>query len=136
MDGITVSFDQHDLAKIKAKLGEDLYRQAVGDALVDVVHYAEGEVKARTPVVTGNLQRSIVSDVTDAQRWPDPETSLASAQPYVWWIETGTRLSDGAELATVPGGYRMFEKGAAEAQSKAGVLLKRAAKAIEEKWGK
>lgn len=133
---ITVQLDPDDVRRLKEKLGPDTFQRAISDALTDVTHYAEGEVKSRTPVVTGNLQRSIISDVTNASRWPDPETRLSTDQPYGWWIETGVRESNGAKMKTKPGGYRMFEEGAAATEQKLGALVDRAIKMIEAEWAK
>jgi hypothetical protein len=70
---LKIEVDSRDLEALMAKLAPELYREALGRALTDMAHTAEGEIKSRTPVVTGNLRRSIRSDVANATRERDPE---------------------------------------------------------------
>lgn len=134
---IAIELDATSLAMLQAKLTSDLYMEAVKAAFIDATHAGEGEIKARTPVVTGNLRRSIQSDVTNAGRFPNPESrvaALASLCEYAWWIETGETKS-GRKMKTKPGGYRMFEEGARAVEARIPEIIAGIAGDIEKRWG-
>lgn len=135
---ITVEIDAASLAKLEEKLSPELYQEAVKAAFIDVTHAAEGEIKARTPVVTGNLRRSIQSDVRDAGRFPDPETRVAALSTlceYAWWIETGTTRDGSRQMKSKPGGYRMFEEGAKATQARMPEIIAAIEREITTRWG-
>lgn len=133
-DLISVEVDAASLAALQAKLTADLYMDAVKAAFIDVAHAAEGEIKARVPVVTGNLRRSIASDVTNAGRFPQPESRVVTLAEYGWWIETGETRS-GRKMKTKPGGYRMFEEGARATEARIPEIVASIAGEIEKRWG-
>ena len=131
--GFSVEIDPRSLASLKGKLAPDLYREAVSTALIDLTHHAEGVAKGITPVVSGHLARSEVSDVSGAARWPGPTTTLATDTVYAEWIETGTD-SRGRQMQTRPGGYRMFEAAEKSAEAEAQGALDKAASEVERRW--
>lgn len=135
---IAIQVDTASLAKLQAKLGPGLYEDAVKAAFIDATHAAEGEIKGRTPVVTGNLRRSIQSDVTNAGRFPDVETrvlAVASLCEYAWWIETGENRTTGAKMKSKPGGYRMFEEGRTATEQRIPQIVQGIVNEIESRWG-
>ena len=132
---IAVSFEVNaaQLRDVLSKLEPDQYRLALADVFTDSALVLEGEVKKKTPVVTGNLRRSIVSDVRSADRWPDPEVRVLSREEYANWVETGERR-DGARMRSPSGGHRMFQGGAESMERKLPKLLDEAALEIEARW--
>ena len=130
---LMIEVNARDLENLRAKLGPELYREGIGRAITDLVHLAEGEIKARTPFVTGNLRRSERSDVTGATRERDPEGRLATVAVYAWWIETGEDRR-GRRMKTMPGGYRMFRQGGEVAAEKSGEIVAAVVREIETQW--
>ncbi len=93
-----------------------------------------GEVMDRTPVVTGNLRRSVLTDVRNVDKWPDPSARIFSDAAYSWWIETGKYETRSAKMRNPSGGYRMFEEGAKATEGKADAILSAVATQIERRW--
>jgi hypothetical protein len=130
----SVEIDPRQLAALRRKLGPDLYRKAFGTALSRIAFAVEGVAKSRTPVVTGNLRRSIQSDVRRVED-ERPEARVESRALYANWIETGKyETRPGVEMKTMPGGYRMFEQAADEAKRIANDVLARAARDVQTTW--
>lgn len=135
--GFSIELDKAQLAAIKRKLGADLYGDVIARALTTMAYQYEGVAKSFTPVVTGNLRRSIQSDVRNADRTPHPEARVESRAVYANWIETGEFFTrPGVQMVSHPGGYRMFEQAFDAAKRDANKHLSEAAKAIENKWAK
>lgn len=130
---ITVTFDRAQLARLQSKLDPKVYRELIRDALIDAAHIAEGEIKDRTPVVSGNLRRSFQPDYRAAGRFPNAEARIESRAVYAGWVETGED-SRGRKMRTRPGGYRMVQEGALATADKLGEVLDSAARKIEERW--
>lgn len=134
---IAVAVDTASMARLEEKLKGTLYQDAVKAAFIDVAQAAEGEIKARTPVVTGNLRRSIQSDVTKAGAFPSPESRVfadSSLCEYAWWIETGTTRDGSRTMQSKPGGYRMFEEGKTATEQRIPQILATIVDAIERRW--
>lgn len=147
---IAIQVDTASLAKLQAKLGRGLYEDAVKAAFIDVAHAAEGEIKARTPFVTGNLRRSEQSIVNDAGRFPNPESRVrvhptmtgkskrgvtVTMAEYAWWIETGENRTTGAKMKSKPGGYRMFAEGRTATEQRVPQIVAGIVNEIESRWG-
>ena len=133
---LMIEVNARDMESLRAKLGPELYREGIGRAITDLVHLAEGEIKGRTPFVTGNLRRSIMSDVADAMREAGPEGRVAADETiavYAWWIETGENRK-GHRMKTKPGGYRMFKQGGEAAADKSGEIVAAVVREIETQW--
>ena len=133
----TIEFDKAQLAAIRHKLDRELYDKAIGRALTTMAYQYEGVAKSFTPVVTGNLRRSIQSDVRNANRQPDPQSRVESRAVYANWIETGKfETRPDVVMTSMPGGYRMFEQARDAAARDASKHLSEAATAIENHWAK
>ncbi len=129
---IKVEFDKRQLKELMDLLGPELYAEAVEQLLTDATQFAEDAIKPATPVVTGNLRRSIQTDTRKAAA-PTYEARVGTRAEYANWIETG-ETRDGRKMKTRPGGYRMFEQGADATERELPEMLDRCGNAIAERW--
>lgn len=115
---ISIEVDATSFAELQVKLSPELWKEALGNVLIDATHQMEAEVKQRTPVRTGNLQRSEQSDVSHA-RDDQPYVSLSTDVVYAWPVED--RVG-------------MFEGGAQAMEARLPVILDNVAREIEARW--
>lgn len=115
----SIEVDASSLAKLQAKLDPEMWRDALENALIDATHQMEAEVKPRTPWVTGNLRRSIQSDVQHA-RDDKPYVTVSSDVVYAWPVEKRSH---------------MFEDGARAMEAKLPAMLDNIAREVESRWG-
>ena len=115
---ISIEVDASSFAKLQTKLSPELWREALESALIDATHQLEAEVKQRTPVRTGNLQRSEQSDVSHA-RDDRPFVKFSTNVVYAWPVED--RVG-------------MFAGGAEAMEGKLPRILDNVAREVETKW--
>lgn len=109
---IEIRWKQGDLERLRQVLDPDhkAYAQLVEDCLTELALRAIEPVMAATPVVTGNLRRSVQA-TTDKVRASPPESAVESRAIYAGWIETGQTKDGSRRMKHPAGGYRMFEAG-------------------------
>lgn len=130
-----VTAESTSLNRTLKAMTPDEYRGFIADALTDMTHIAEREIKERTPVVTGHLRRSEISDVSHVRDDSDPYGRAAvTAVEYAPYIEEGVWPGGTKRLRTKPDGYRMFQDGGKAAEEKAPRLLEKLAKQVVDKW--
>lgn len=116
---VSIEVDAASLAKLQAKLDPELWRDALENALIDATHQMEAEVKQRTPVVSGNLLRSIQSDVQHA-RDDNPHVLVSTDVVYAWPVEKRSE---------------MFGISAEVMEAKLPAMLDNIAREVESRWG-
>lgn len=96
---VFVEVDQQAYDRLMAKLEPGYLAEPLQQALIDLTLNAEREIKDRTPVKTGNLRRSIVSELSGASGL-EPETSVWTDVEYANPVEAWANMfSDGAYMA-------------------------------------
>lgn len=118
MSDVFATVSQADYDRITAKLQPGALTDGQHEALERLALNAEREIKARTPVRTGTLQRSIASDLSgsrDALAVTRVWTDLEYANPVESWAQ-------------------MFSDGAAAAIEAAGDEVAFIATSIEKRW--
>jgi len=116
---LSIEVDAVSLRALYAKLDLELWREALAKALTDGIHQAEAEVKALTPVLTGNLRRSIVPDLSSIDRDRAPYAKLWTNVVYAWPVED--RVG-------------MFADGATALEAKLPGILDSVAREVESRW--
>lgn len=116
---IAIEVDASSLRALYDKLDPVLWREVLENALIDATHQMEAEVKQRTPVLTGNLRRSIQGDVTHA-RDDKPYVSVATDVVYAWPVEKREE---------------MFGRAAEVMEAKLPGMLDNIAREVETRWG-
>lgn len=116
---VSIEVDASSLRALYDKLSPELWREALEAALIDATHQMEAEVKQRTPVLTGNLRRSIQGDVTHA-RDDKPYVSVATEVVYAWPVEKREE---------------MFGRSAEVMEAKLPRMLDNIAREVESRWG-
>lgn len=118
MSDAFATVSEADYARINAKLQPGVLTEDAYIALEELALNAEREIKQRTPVKTGNLQRSITSDLS--------ESRAALAVTRVW---TDVEYANPVESWAM-----MFSDGAAAAIEAAGDAVANVAVMIEKRW--
>jgi hypothetical protein len=112
------SLDPSDLAALRRKLDAAALTGDIGPALEDLALRAEGEIKDRTPVKTGHLRRSIVSDLSESKA-KNPSTRVWTDVEYANPVEAWAA---------------MFSEGAAAVLASADSAVDAMVATIEQRW--
>lgn len=134
MVSMTTVVDEAAFRKVEKKLGPELYMKAVSRALTDVTHIGEGVAKSVVPVVTGNLRRSIRSNLSAVKDERAPEGRVESDSRYAGWIEDGFWESRPGVMEDPAGGYGMFRAAQEAANENLPRYLDMAAREIETRF--
>lgn len=119
-------------------LDSDVVREPLARFLTRVIGTWERITKGLTPVKTGNLRRSIQTDISHVRDHPVAHAAIGTRTIYAAWIETGERRGKNGKvyMSQPPGGYRMFEQGRTATEKQMDTLKTALGREIAAAWRK